>query len=188
MGLSPKEREWLEELFDAYYDKVYAFLYARTGNTALAEDLTSQTFLKIAENHHTYRADKGSLSTWIFTIALNETRSFFRRQKGRETASLDDLPEFSNSDNIEADYIQNETRKEIFRILRCLDERQRSIVTLKFYGKLSGREIGNLLGLSESNVGTILNRAMKKLKNLIEQCDKTPDCAYKDGREYNERQ
>lgn len=179
MGLSPKEREWLEELFDTYYDKVYAFLYARTGNTALAEDLASQTFVKIAENHHTYRKEKGALSTWIFTIALNEIRSHFRRQKGKETAALDDLPELPGSEDTESEYIQDETRRELFSLLRGLDERQRNVVTLKYYGGLSGREIGKLVGLSESNVSTILNRAIKKLKNLMERCDETPEYAYK---------
>jgi RNA polymerase sigma factor (sigma-70 family) len=139
MGLSPKEREWLEELFDTYYDKVYAFLYARTGNTALSEDLASQTFVKIAENHHTYRKEKGALSTWIFSIALNEMRSYFRRQKGKETAALGDLPELPGTEDIETDYVQGETQKELYSLLCGLDERQRSVVTLKYYGGMHRR-------------------------------------------------
>jgi RNA polymerase sigma-70 factor (ECF subfamily) len=158
---------------------VYAFLYARTGNTALTEDLASQTFVKIAENFHTYRKEKGAVSTWVFTIALNEMRSHFRRLKGKETATLEDIPELAGDENIEVEFLRGETKKELLTLLSQLDERQRSAVTLKYYGELSGREIAHILEISESNVNTILNRATKKLKKLLEQCDKTAIFAYK---------
>ncbi|NLI13973.1 RNA polymerase sigma factor [Pelotomaculum propionicicum] len=183
MSLDPKDRKWLEEMFDTYYDKVYAFLYARTGNTALAEDLASQTFVKIAESYRTYRREKGAVSTWVFTIALNEMRSHFRRLKGKETAALDEPLELPDSVDIESDFVRGETKKELLSLLSRLDERQRSAVTLKYYGELSNREIGKVLAISESNVSTILNRAIIKLKNLMEQCDEIAVFAYKSQEE-----
>lgn len=179
MSLDPKDRKWLEELFNTYYDKVYAFLYARTGNIALAEDLTSQTFVKIAEYFRTYRKEKGAVSTWVFTIALNEMRDHFRRMKGRETAALENLPELTGAEDIEIEFLRGETKKELLSLLSQLDKRQRNAITLKYYGELSNHEIACVLEISESNVSTILSRAIKKLKKLLEQCDETAVFTYK---------
>ncbi len=177
MAINPGEQEWLERLFDAYYDKVYAFVYARCGNTARAEDLASQTFVKIAENFRSYRSEKGELSTWVFTIALNEMRSFYRRQK--ETAALDDALELAAPDDIEAEFLRSEAKNELLALLSQLDERSRGVISLKYYGGLSSREIGSILGLSQSNVGTILSRAIQKLIKFLRPCDETAFSAYK---------
>ena len=75
--------------------------------------------------------------------------------------------------------MQNETNNELLSMLSRLDERSRGVITLKYYGELPNREIGNLLGLSESNVGTILSRTIKKLKKFLQPCDETVLCAYK---------
>ena len=184
MSLNAKDRQWLSELFDAYYDKVYAFLYARTGNIALAEDLASQTFVKIAEHYKSYQGEKGALSTWIFTIALNEMRSYFRRQKGRETATLDGLSEIPGSADTEADIVRGEEHRELLSLLSLLDERDYSVVTLKYYGGLSNGEIGKILDLSETNVGTVLNRALKKIRcHWAKSCDDDGVFAYKSQEE-----
>lgn len=177
MALNSNDRAWLEGLVDTYYDKVYAFLYARCGNKSTAEDLASQTFVKIAENFHSYNSEKGAVSTWIFTIALNEMRSYYRRQ--RDTVDLDDIAKLAAPDDTEAEFIQNETKNELLYILSQLDERSRGVITLKYYGELPNCEIGNLMGLSESNVGTILNRAIQKLKKTLKPCDETAVYAYK---------
>lgn len=177
MAFNSNDRAWLEGLFDTYYDRVYAFLYARCGNKSTAEDLTGQTFVKIAENFRSYNSEKGAVSTWIFTIALNKMRSHFRRQ--RETVDFSVISELVASDGTEAEYMQNETKNELLSILSQLDERSRSVITLKYYGELANREIGNLLELSESNVGTILSRAIQKLKKSMKLCDETVVYAYK---------
>lgn len=177
MALNANDRAWLEGLFDSYYDKVYAFLYARYGNKSTAEDLASQTFVKIAGNFRSYKSEKGAVTTWVFIIALNEMRSHYRRQ--RETVDLDDISEIAAPDSIEAEFMQNETKDELLSLLSKLDKHSHSVITLKYYGELSNREIGNMLGLSESNVGTILSRAIQKLKNFLKTCDETAGYASK---------
>lgn len=177
MAPNSNDRSWLEGLFDTYYDKVYAFLYARCGNQSIAEDLACQTFVKIAENYRSYNSEKGAVSTWVFTIALNEMRSHYCRQ--RETVDLDDISELAALDDTEAEFMQNETKDELLSTLAQLDERSHSVITLKYSGELPNREIGNLLGLSESNVGTILSRAIQKLKKALKPCDETAVYAYK---------
>jgi len=186
MGLSPEERNRLEDVFNTYYDKVYGFLYSRTGNKTSAEDLTSQTFLKIAEKIRSYDKDKGALSTWIFTIALNEMRSFYRVGKSRENEDLDEAAEIQSEDNVEKDFEAREDGNILLGLLGKLDGRQRNVITLKYYGDFSNREIAAILDLSETNISTILSRSLKKLKILLEKCDKFSVCSYKVQEEKNE--
>lgn len=173
------DRKWLEEIFDTYYDKVNSFLYARVRNKALAEDLASQTFLKIAERLDTYEKAKGSLSTWIFTIALNEARDYFRKNNNREHVNIDDVAELSDNNNLEESYIKYEEKQALLSLLNNLNERQYRIIALKYYGGLSNKEIASIIGLSQTNVSTLLNRSIDKLKKLSTKCDKMADFAYK---------
>lgn len=187
MRLNEYDKNRLEYIFDTYYDKVYAFLYFRVRNTALAEDLASQTFLKVAENHNSYNPEKGAMSTWIFTIALNRLRSNYRACKSGETIDLEDMENLHADTNVETEIETNETKAALLRLLDDLNERQRSIVTLKYYGEFSNKEIGGILNISVTNVSTILNRAIKKLKSMLEQCDEFPDFEYKGKEGKDER-
>ena len=179
MSLNTYDRNRLEQIFDDYYDRVYTFLYFRVKNTALAEELASETFLKVAEKYKTYNPEKGALSTWIFTIAMNQLRSNYRSFKGKVTIHLQDIENLSGGVNTEDCLEANETKAAILRLLNELDERQHSIITLKYYGGLSNKEISDVLNISEANVSTILNRAMKKLRNILEKRDEFSDFAYK---------
>lgn len=179
MRFDAYDKSRLEQIFDEYYDRVYAFLYFRVRNTALAEDLASQTFLKVAEKYKTYNSEKGVLSTWLFTIAMNQLRSYYRSCRGKETISLENVENLPGSDDVEACVLKKEANTILLRLLNSLDERQHSIVTLKYYGELSNKEISGIMNMSESNVSTILNRAIKKIKNILQKCDEYPDFAYK---------
>lgn len=181
MSLSQEENKMLEDIFDTYYDKIYCFIYVRICNKAIAEDLASQTFLKVAEKINTYNRDLGAISTWIFSIALNEIRSYFRIRK--ENINFDDLLELSSDADIEKSYSNDEDKMSLITLINSLDERQRSIIALKYYGNLSNKEISKILKISVTNVSTILNRTVKKLKNILLQCDEFPEYAYKEKEE-----
>ncbi|MGD9567743.1 MAG: RNA polymerase sigma factor [Sedimentibacter sp.] len=187
MRLNAYDKNRLEQIFDTYYDKVYAFLYIRVRNTALAEDLASQTFLKVAEKYNLYDPVKGALSTWIFTIALNQLRSHYRVFQSKKTVSLENIENLYEDTNVEDYIVENETKADLQSLLNDLDERQHNIITLKYYGELSNKEISKILNISETNVSTILNRTIKKLKSFMSKCDEFADLAYKGQEERNER-
>ena len=179
MSLNTNDRNRLGQIFDDYYDRVYTFLYFRVKNTALTEELASDTFLKVVEKYKTYNPEKGALSTWIFTIAMNQLRSNYRSFKGKEPINLEDIENLSGGADTEACLEANETKTAILRLLNELDERQHSIITLKYYGGLSNKEISDIMKISETNVSTMLNRAIKKLRNILEKRDEFSDFAYK---------
>jgi len=154
-----------EEIFDAFYDRIYSFTLLRVGNVHDAEDLTSNVFIKVVEKLDTYRPEKAAFSTWIFTIALNEIRMYYRGRK--ITRPLDDIYEVADQVDIEGDLLQREECVWLIKAINELDERRKSIILLRYFGDLTDRQIAETLNLSEKNVGVILSRTRRILKDIL---------------------
>jgi len=158
-----------EDVYIEYLKPVYAFVAYRLIDRADAEDVTSLVFEKAWKAFPRYDSEKGTIASWLFTIARNCLSDHFRNQ-GR-SATLVDLHEglAGNGINDPEPRLQAlEMRRELTAALEILDEREREIVSLKFGGSMNNREIGRLLNISESNTGTILYRSLKKVKNQLE--------------------
>ena len=158
------------EIYQKFFARVYNFIYARLKNSATADDLTSEVFMRVYQKFETFRGDS-AMSTWIFQIASNAIADHFRRQgRNRE----DDWEEFfdraaSSDAEPEVQLLKSEGREELFRALDRLTERERRVIELKYFGGLSNGEIAILLELGYSNVGFINHRAIEKLRAALEK-------------------
>jgi len=164
-----------EEFSDYYHEykhKVYSFvLYRVGGDVALAEDLTSDTFLKAFERFESYN-DTYAFSTWIFTIARNTIIDHYRKDKGQES-DVDELAEVIGDDRDTIDdWIHQLDRapkaKEIYKALETLPEFYKDCVILKYLEDHTNAEIADITGQSESYVRQGLSRGLKKLKPLLQ--------------------
>ncbi len=158
----------LEKVFDEYYDKIYSFIYIRVRDINTAEDLTSDVFLKVVEKIKSYDTSKGAFSTWIFTIALNEVRSHFRKTSGFTETDYDFEEAESEQKNPEEQVLFKEDCKSLKDAINSLDTTSQNIILLKYYGDLSNKKIAELLNISETNVSTLLSRRIKSLKKFME--------------------
>jgi RNA polymerase sigma-70 factor (ECF subfamily) len=165
-----RERIAFVMLYDRYFPRVYNYLRARTGDAHLADDLTAQTFENVLRNIATYRPEKAPFSSSLFTIARNALNDHLRAMRRRQWLSLEALP-FHPSDrsNLEDQYIQSESRHALTEALGRLTDRERDLVALKFIAGLNNRQIAGLSGLSESNVGVIVYRAMQRLRAWLNE-------------------
>lgn len=165
-----RERIAFVMLYDRYFPRVYNYLRARTGDPHLADDLTAQTFENVLRNITAYRPEKAPFSSWLFAIARNALNDHLRSARRRQWLSLEALS-FQPSDrsNLEDSFIQNESRQALSEALGRLDDRERDLVALKFIAGLNNRQIASLSGLSESNVGVIVYRAMHRLRALLQE-------------------
>lgn len=160
----------LKEIFDNYYDRIYKFFIYRTNNTHLSEELTSAVFEKIVVNIDRYKDKESNFNAWIFTIARNTMYDYFRSDKSNSKRSIDDYEEILIArDNVEDEVSKKEKDKEIFKMLNSLTDRERSIIAYKFGAGLKNIEIGEIMNLSSSNIGSILYRSLKKLRALMEE-------------------
>jgi RNA polymerase sigma factor (sigma-70 family) len=153
--------DW-EAIYKKYLPRVYNFFRYRVNDKLLAEDLTATTFEKAWRGRMRYRRDLSAFPAWLFTIARNVAIDHFR-QKHSET-SLDRAPQLSDPVSLEETVQRKDDLDCLAALLVQLSAREQELIAFKYGAELTNREIARLAHLSESNVGTILNRAVQKLR------------------------
>ncbi len=153
--------------FDALYracvDDVHAYAWSLLHDRAAAEDVTALAFERAYRKRHRFDARKGSERAWLFGIARNAALDELRRR--RRTASLmTDVEDPAAAAAVAGAGEEAERRATVRVALAALDPRDRELVALKFHAGLSNAEIADVLGVSESNAGTKVHRAVTKLR------------------------
>jgi RNA polymerase sigma-70 factor, ECF subfamily len=153
-----------QDAFDALYrsarDDVYAYVATLLRDRAAADDVTAVAFERAYRRRRTFDRRRGEERAWLFGIARNAALDELRRR--RRVARLVTEP---SVDAVAEDDVEVTLRRTAVRdALAQLDGRERELVALKFHGGLSNRELAEVLGVSESNAGTMLYRAIEKLR------------------------
>ncbi len=160
--LARPEADSFESLYERTFPKLYAYVASLLGDRAAAEDVTAQAFERAYRRRRTYRPSRGSREAWIFGIARNAALDELRRR--RRGARLEGDPADLSAPSFD-DHAELALRRQTVRsALATLEAREREVVALKFMGGLSNAEIARVLGVSESNAGTKLHRAITKLR------------------------
>ena len=147
------------DLYRATFADVYAYVATIVHDRSAAEDVTAQAYERAYRKRRSFDARRGSERAWLFGIARNAALDELRRR--RRTATLVAEP----PDEVLVAHDEVAVRRATVRAaLERLEPRDREIVALKFHGGLSNAELAKVLGLSESNAGTRLHRAVTKLR------------------------
>jgi RNA polymerase sigma factor (sigma-70 family) len=166
------EEQSFNEFYDEYYKKIYNFVYFKTGDAFIAEDLTCVVVEKALYNLKKFDESKSSLNSWVFTIARNSIIDYYRLKSSYES-HFEEGEEILIPDNItpgaEDHLIEAERAETISALLQLLSEQEREIVILKFWGGLKNIEIAEQMGMKGTNINVIVFRALKKLKSLIDE-------------------
>lgn len=154
------------ELYRRYLKPVYRFIFRRMGgNSATAEDLTSQVFLEALHNLAGYN-ERGRFAAWLFTITRRRLVDIYRKPG---MASLEDVPESMLS--IGADFEENENMNHLKQLLAVLSEEKRELLQLRFSAELSFSDIAVVLGKNEAAVKMSLYRILDGLREQWEAED-----------------
>jgi RNA polymerase sigma-70 factor (ECF subfamily) len=155
--------------FDALYrdsrDDVFAYAATLLRDSAAAEDVTASSFERAYKKRSRFDARRGSPRAWLFGIVRNAALDELRRRKRALTTTLPDPPSEPAPD--EAAELAAE-RDAVRAALATLAARDREVIALKFHADLSNAEIAEVIGVSVSNAGTLLNRAMNKLREAVD--------------------
>jgi RNA polymerase sigma-70 factor (ECF subfamily) len=166
-ALSSAESAWerFEELYRASRKDVYAYVATLLRDHAAAEDVTALAFERAYRRRRTFDRRRGDERAWIFGIARNAALDELRRRRRLATLVSDpeDTPERVSDEADEADEVTLR-RTTVRAALAELTPREREVVALKFHAGLKNAELAKVLGVSESNAGTLLHRAMEKLR------------------------
>ena len=142
--------------------RIYNFFCYRLRDEATAEDLTAQTFEKAWRARHRYRKDLAGFSTWLVAIARTVATDHLRAR--RDHAPLEAAAEIAALGTPEDEHARASDRERLAALVERLPERDRELLALKYGAGMTNRAIAELTGLSESNVGTIVHRAVQTLR------------------------
>jgi len=158
-------------IYDAYVDRIYRFIYFKVASAEVAEDLTSEAFLKAWQ----YLKDKKevpNLQALLYTVARNVVIDHYRSSAAeRGNVSLDETIADESTDVASERFIkETETKFDITLVLeklRHLKEEYRDVIVMKYLDEMSAGEIAEVLGKSATNVRVILHRATRALTDAI---------------------
>jgi len=155
-----------EALYRNTFPRVYAYVASLLRDRSAAEDVTALAFERAFRKRSGFSARRGSPEAWIFGIARNAALDELRKRKRRATLTSEPADVWSPGPDEEAERAFR--REEVRAALSSLDPRDRDLVALKFAGGLSNGEIARVLGMSETNVGSRLHRAVEKLRKACQ--------------------
>jgi len=173
-ALGNGDEDALRLLVDRHAAAIYRFSVRHTGDELLAEDVSQEVFLRVYRNAHTFDSSR-NFKAWLFTIVRNTSIEMARSAGYRRSTSLDPAEvEGDQSSHLherypdpEESYAAQETASRVATALQTLQEKQRTVVILKYFDGLSNREIADVIGSTVSSVESLLVRAKRNLAKLL---------------------
>ena len=160
------ERDALEELYLLHFDRIYSYLHLSVGNRHDAEDLTTQTFLRMLEAIGRFRWRSAPFSAWLFRIAHNLAMDHFRSTKRWQPE--EEVPEpVELESSAEDEALQSIGRTSMLELIENLSHEQQQVLTLKFVFNFSNAEAAAILGKTEGAVKSLQHRALATLHRQI---------------------
>jgi RNA polymerase sigma factor (sigma-70 family) len=158
-------------LYEEFMPKVFRYINYRIVDSDIAQDITENIFEKALLNFKSYSSDRARFSTWIFSIAKNTLIDYYRtsarenskqREANKKIGNLNDGQHFDHQATVE----------ELSTLQSCITQlsaQEKEIISLKFGAEMKNRQIAKMLGISESNVGTIVYRTIRKLRDKFQE-------------------
>ena len=163
------DRDALEELYLIHFDRIYSYLHVSVGNRHDAEDLTTQTFLKMLESIGKFRWQSAPFSAWLFRIAHNLAMDHFRANKRWQPEEEVPEPDADESTSAEAGALESIGRKSMLELIEDLSPEQQQVLTLKFVFNFANAEAATILGKTEGAIKSLQHRALVSLQKQLEK-------------------
>jgi RNA polymerase sigma-70 factor (ECF subfamily) len=154
------------QLYRQYAPEIYGYVASRSGDTALADDLTSEVFLRALEGLPRYEYRDIPISAWLYRIAHDRIADHFRRQARRPTIPLQDelLPA---QDGIDHEVDARLRIAQVGRAIEQLTADQHQVILLRFVAGLKLREVAYVMDKSADAVKMLQLRALTRLRQLV---------------------
>ena len=162
-------QEAFREACETQREPVYLYVRYRAGRSA-ADDLAAEVFLKALDRLETFDSSEGDMPTWIFGVARNVVRDYFRARRRWKWLPVEWLTHrTSERADPERAALDGEEHRHLAEALATLSDRERDLLGLKFGGGLRNQTIASLTGFTESHVAVIVYRALGKLRQCLER-------------------
>jgi RNA polymerase sigma-70 factor (ECF subfamily) len=167
---SQGNQEAFGALYERYVDRIYNYIYYRTGNQFDAEDLTARVFFRAMRHIENY-TDRGlPISAWLYRIAHNLVANWHRDNSRRKEVPLDEiLLVRPDGEHPEWALLQSEEQERLLRVIRHLPPERQQLLILKFVQHLSNAEIGEVMGRTEGAVKSLYHRTLLSLRDEFDK-------------------
>ncbi|MBT4774146.1 MAG: sigma-70 family RNA polymerase sigma factor [Crocinitomicaceae bacterium] len=155
-------------LYNHYYKPIFIFVFKKVRNEFTCDDIVSKVFLKAILNIKKYEDRGFPFSSWLYRIASNEVNLFYRKSKKvteveiMETDVITLMKEIKEGDEVDRQQV----------VIKCLGDlpiEVSNLIELRFFDRMSFKEMGEVLGITHGNAKIRLYRALDKLKKLVEE-------------------
>jgi RNA polymerase sigma-70 factor (ECF subfamily) len=164
-----EDKEAFGKLYSRYVDKIYSYVYYRTGNSQDAEDLTARVFFRAIQHIENYEDQGVPFSAWLYRIAHNLLANWYRDQSRRQILSLDSIAQWQVEDSPELATELLEDREALLSAIRRLPSDRQELLILKYVERLSNADIGDIMGRSEGAIKSLYHRTLISLRDdLVE--------------------
>ena len=156
-----------DELYRIYYPKINNFVFHRTFNEDVRNEIVSNVFYKAMKNLYRFKfleSHRCSFSAWLYRIAVSEINQYYRDRKRDLKLMLkkrNDLPEDPTVFPYKFEYVK--------KCLAQLTPYEQNLVALKYFEKKPYKELSEIFGKKENALKVKVHRSLKKLKNILEQ-------------------
>lgn len=150
-----------EQIYNILADELYSYICGQCHNQSAAEDILANVFLKSWRSIRGYHAGSDRFRRWIFAIARNEVRDYWRTSK--RTMPMFDLDVTDDSEP-ESEADPEDARRQVAQAMAILTEDQRQVVVLRYFSNKSHEEIAGIMGKREGAVRALLLRALRRMR------------------------
>src|SRR5437762_13931582 len=163
------DRDALEELYLIHFDRIYSYLHVSVGNRHDAEDLTTQTFLRMLESIGKFRWQSAPVSAWLFRIAHNLAMDHFRARRRWQPEEEVPEPHGSEEPSAELEAMQSIGRQSMMELIDTLSPEQQQVLTLKFVFNFPNADVAKILDKTEGAIKSLQHRALASLQKQLAQ-------------------
>lgn len=158
-----------EQIYDQHRQPIFNYIFFRVGDNELAEDLTSDVFVRMVDKIDTYTQNGRPLAAWLYTIARNLVIDHHRRDSQLTWVPLDERLIEAREHNPAKATDRSLLQDCLMKALQHLTEEQRQVILLKFVERRSNAEVGGLLGKTEGSIKSLQHRALAALKRALDK-------------------
>jgi RNA polymerase sigma-70 factor (ECF subfamily) len=152
-------------LYEQYVERIFNYVYYRTGNQHDAEDLTARVFFRAMRRIPHYQERGLPISAWLYRIAHNLVANWHRDRGRPPEISLDEgFTAIPHSEHPEVTLLELEEQDHLLTIIRNLPPERQQLIILKFVEHMSNAEIGQIMGRTEGAVKSLYHRTLLSLK------------------------
>jgi RNA polymerase sigma-70 factor (ECF subfamily) len=164
-----EKREMFIQVYEKYRPSIFNYIFYRVGDTDLADDLTSDVFVRLVDKYDEEAREGRPITPWLYAIARNLIVDHQRRAGRIGWQPLNEQAAADESSNPLKQTESRLTQECLMGAMDDLTEDQKQVILLKFIEKRTNREIGDLLGKPEGAIKSLQHRALAGLRRALEK-------------------